>query len=106
MGGTVRNGNGVVSYNSDNATGRITAELDSGDKVTGDVLIGADGIWSAVRAKMHGHPATGEGSGASYSGYTVFAGELNYDSPDNGDVGYKVYIGPSQYFVITDIGKG
>merc|ERR1711939_619792 len=46
------------------------------------------------------------GSGVAYSGYTVFAGELAYDSPDNGEVGYKVYIGPNQYFVITDIGKG
>jgi zeaxanthin epoxidase len=72
----------------------------------GDVLIGADGIWSNVRSKMRGEPARGEGSGATYSGYTVFAGELNYDSPDNGEVGYKVYIGPGQYFVITDIGKG
>merc|ERR1712238_497328 len=25
---------------------------------------------------------------------------------DNGQVGYKVYIGPKQYFVITDIGNG
>merc|ERR1712216_648445 len=33
-------------------------------------------------------------------------GELAYNSPDNGEVGYKVYIGPNQYFVITDIGKG
>lgn len=104
--GTVRNGDGVVSYTTDSVTGRVTAELDSGGRVTGDVLIGADGIWSAVRAKMHGQPAKGDDSGASYSGYTVFAGELKYDSPDNGDVGYKVYIGPSQYFVITDIGKG
>jgi zeaxanthin epoxidase len=31
---------------------------------------------------------------------------LAYPSPDNGKVGYKVYIGPQQYFVITDIGKG
>ncbi|MEL6312063.1 MAG: FAD-dependent monooxygenase, partial [Pseudomonadota bacterium] len=44
--------------------------------------------------------------GASYSGYTVFAGELQYSSPDNGEVGYKVFIGPAAYFVITDIGKG
>jgi len=36
----------------------------------------------------------------------VFAGELAYDSFDNGKVGYKVYIGPGQYFVITDIGNG
>lgn len=55
---------------------------------------------------MRGEPVRGDGSGATYSGYTVFAGELNYDSPDNGQVGYKVYIGPNQYFVITDIGKG
>jgi hypothetical protein len=55
---------------------------------------------------MNDEPAKGDGSGASYSGYTVFAGELNYDSFDNGQVGYKVYIGPGQYFVITDIGKG
>lgn len=104
--GTVRNGDGVVTYTTDSKTGRVTAELDSGATVTGDVLIGADGIWSAVRSKMHGTPSKGDNSGAAYSGYTVFAGELDYASPDNGDVGYKVYIGPQQYFVITDIGNG
>jgi len=31
---------------------------------------------------------------------------LDYASFDNGEVGYKVYIGPQQYFVITDIGNG
>merc|ERR1711935_675869 len=103
---TVQNGDGVKSYTTDSKTGRVTAELDSGEKVTGDVLIGADGIWSAVRSKMHGTSLRGDDSGASYSGYTVFAGELDYASPDNGSVGYKVYIGPQQYFVITDIGNG
>lgn len=104
--GCVQNGDGVKSYTTDSKTGVVTVELDSGRKVTGDVLIGADGIWSAVRATMHNEPARGDGSGASYSGYTVFAGELNYDSPDHGQVGYKVYIGPGQYFVVTDIGNG
>lgn len=80
--------------------------MESGKTVEGDVLIGADGIWSSVRASMRDEPARGEKSGATYSGYTVFAGELNYDSFDNGEVGYKVYIGPGQYFVITDIGNG
>lgn len=47
-------------------------------QVRGDVLVGADGIWSAVRAAMRNEPAKGEGSGVSYSGYTVFAGELTY----------------------------
>ena len=105
--GVLRNGNGVVSYaKHESNEKRIIVELDNGEKVEGDVLIGADGIWSAVRATMNDAPAKGDGSGASYSGYTVFAGELNYDSFDNGEVGYKVYIGPGQYFVITDIGKG
>ncbi|KAL3944650.1 MAG: hypothetical protein SGBAC_001257 [Bacillariaceae sp.] len=104
--GIVQNGDGVKSYTTDSKTGAVTVELDSGKTVNGDVLIGADGIWSAVRATMRAEPARGEGSGASYSGYTVFAGELDYPSPDNGQVGYKVYIGPGQYFVITDIGNG
>merc|ERR1719221_863283 len=54
---------------------------------------------------MRDQPTKGEGSGASYSSYTVFAGELNYKAPDYGEVGYKVFIGPGQYFVITDIGN-
>lgn len=104
--GCVQNGDGVKSYTTDSKTGAVSVEMESGNIVNGDVLIGADGIWSVVRATMRDEPARGDGSGASYSGYTVFAGELNYDSPDNGEVGYKVYIGPGQYFVITDIGNG
>lgn len=103
--GVVKNGDGISSY-EEHADGTVTAVLESGEKIEGDVLIGADGIWSAVRATMRNEPKKGDGSGVSYSGYTVFAGELKYDSFDNGEVGYKVYIGPGQYFVITDIGKG
>jgi len=102
---TVQNGDGVASY-THLPNGKVEVQLQSGKTVTGDVLIGADGIWSAVRATMRGTEAKGEASGATYSGYTVFAGELKYDSPDHGEVGYKVYIGPGQYFVITDIGNG
>lgn len=101
----VQNGDGVKSYEA-NPDGGVKVVLESGKTIDGDVLIGADGIWSAVRAKMRDEPIRGDGSGVSYSGYTVFAGELAYDSFDNGKVGYKVYIGPGQYFVITDIGNG
>lgn len=87
--GVIQNGDAVMSYTQD-SNDQVTVELESGRKITGDVLIGADGIWSAVRAQMHDQPVRGDGSGATYSGYTVFAGELNYDSPDNGQVGYKV----------------
>ena len=99
------NGVGIASYDASGASGVVT-KLEDDTEIPGDVLVGADGIWSNVRAAMRDEPARGEGSGVAYSGYTVFAGELNYASPDNGEVGYKVYIGPNQYFVITDIGKG
>jgi len=102
--GEVLNGNGCIGYTQEE--GVVKIQMEDGTIVEGDVLLGADGIWSNVAATMRGTPAKGEGSGASYSGYTVFAGELAYDSYDNGSVGYKVYIGPQQYFVITDIGKG
>jgi len=104
--GVVRNGDGVLGYETNPDGYGVRVTMESGDVVEGDVLIGADGIWSVVRAAMRKEPARGDGSGCSYSGYTVFAGELAYDSFDNGQVGYKVYIGPKQYFVITDIGNG
>jgi len=100
----IRTASGVESYRT-NDDGSITAIIDGGEEVHGDVLIGADGIWSNVRASMTGTPSRGDESGVSYSGYTVFAGELNYDRGDP-ECGYKVYIGPQQYFVITDIGRG
>ena len=104
--GMVQNGDGVVAYETNPNGYGVKAMLESGKTVEGDVLIGCDGIWSSVRATMRDEPVRGDESGATYSGYTVFAGELKYDSFDNGQVGYKVYIGPNQYFVITDIGKG
>jgi len=91
--GTISNGDGLERYEK-LKNGGVKAILNSGKEIYGDVLIGADGIWSSVRATMRDEPRKGEGSGASYSGYTLFAGELNYDSFDHGEVGYKVYIGP------------
>lgn len=102
----LKQGNGLVSYEQ-MENGSVDIELDNGEHIQADVLIGADGIWSKVRQKLRNQKsAKGEGSGAVYSGYTVFAGELEYKAPDHSVVGYKVYIGPGQYFVITDIGKG
>lgn len=97
-------GAAIASY--ENTAHGVTATLQDGRKIDGDILVGADGIWSNTRAQMHGNqPAKGDGSGVTYSGYTVFAGELYYDGGDP-ECGYKVYIGPQQYFVITDIGRG
>jgi zeaxanthin epoxidase len=104
--GVLQNGDGVTSYAIDPNGHGVYAVLQSGEVVAGDVLIGSDGIWSQVRATMRDEPVRGDESGVTYSGYTLFAGELTYNSKDNGEVGYKVYIGPNQYFVITDIGDG
>jgi hypothetical protein len=98
--GTVRTGDKVVEYekvkSKDERSRLVKVRTKSGKEMYADVLIGADGIWSEVRATMRGSAARGEESGATYSGYTVYAGELHYDSPDHGEVGYKVYIGPNQ----------
>jgi zeaxanthin epoxidase len=102
--GKVSNGNPLKTYKAHE--NGVTAHLEDGSEMEADVIIGADGIWSDVRATMRDAPTRGDGSGVSYSGYVVYAGELKYDSADNGEVGYKVYIGPQQYFVITDIGGG
>jgi zeaxanthin epoxidase len=68
--GTVKNAAGVKSY-SQVDDGPVNIVLEDGTTVEADVLIGADGIWSAVRSILHNNPVKGEGSGAKYSGYTV-----------------------------------
>ena len=96
----------VVSYDEIKSGYGLNVFTESGLSIFGDVLIGADGIWSSVRGAMRDEPIRGDGSGISYSGYKVFSGELNYQSFDKGQVGYKLYIGPgAQYFVITDVGN-
>ncbi|CAM9747975.1 unnamed protein product [Discosporangium mesarthrocarpum] len=150
--GVVFNSQTVVGY--ENTPQGVTVKLEDGGVVHGDVLVGADGIWSQVRAQMWNENPKGDGAGASYSGYTVFAGETIYEPGDYWDVGYKVsvegegaccmaligtlstkidwpvaliggqtcgmqrevvtlryefknvYIGPGQYFVTSDVGRG
>jgi len=77
-----------------------------------DVVVGADGIWSSIRAQMWGEPSAKPGS-ATYSGYTLYAAE-SVMHPDSEffkaegyhETGYKVYIGPGKYFVTSDVGSG
>ena len=109
------NGANVVSYANTDAG--VTVTLADGTSDEADVLVGSDGIWSAVRAQMYKEgPIKAKSAdgltqqGCPYSGYTVFAGEFVPESEEDfGDYfecGYKVYIGPKKYFVTSDVGDG
>mmetsp|Transcript_28421 Transcript_28421/g.45647 ORF Transcript_28421/g.45647 Transcript_28421/m.45647 type:complete len:642 (+) Transcript_28421:80-2005(+) len=105
------NGVSVVGYT--NHDKGVTVALSDGTTAEVDILVGADGIWSAVRAQMYEEGAIKAPSadglvrqGCPYSGYTVFAGETVLKLNDYYECGYKVYIGPQRYFVTSDVGDG
>lgn len=107
----IQNGNGVIGY--ENLDDGVSVTLADGTTATADVLVGSDGIWSAVRNQMYdegGIKSTSANKktrqGCTYSGYTVFAGETVLKTDDYYDTGYKVYIGPKRYFVTSDVGNG
>ncbi len=49
---TLRTASEVVDYDQDG--GSVTAQLATGERVTGAALIGADGLWSNIRRKLAG----------------------------------------------------
>lgn len=78
----IQNGNPVASYEDHGKGKGVTITLEDGRKESADVLVGSDGIWSAIRNQMYdegGVKATSKNKmmrqGCNYSGYTVFAGE-------------------------------
>ncbi|EFJ45294.1 hypothetical protein VOLCADRAFT_75879 [Volvox carteri f. nagariensis] len=78
----------------------VVVHLEDGRQVTGDLLIGADGIWSRIRKQLIGETK------ANYSGYTCYTGISDFTPADIDIVGYRVFLGNGQYFVSSDVGNG
>nr|UEC49040.1 zea-xanthin epoxidase [Gymnema sylvestre] len=79
---------------------KVTVTLENGQRYEGDLLVGADGIWSKVRRNLFGHTEP------IYSGYTCYTGIANFVPVDIETVGYRVFLGHKQYFVSSDVGGG
>jgi len=114
--GTVINNAAINKYtqNSDGTVDIIVGDKEGNEKEHKgfDVVVGADGIWSTIRAQMWNEPSSRPGT-CTYSGYTLFAAETIMDPESQFfakegyfDAGYKVYIGPGKYFVTSDVGSG
>jgi zeaxanthin epoxidase len=102
--GVLANDCHVVDYEESTCqkTGKkvVTAILEDGRRFEGDILIGADGIWSKVRRKLIGE------SQPNYSQYTCYTGISDFTPPDIDTVGYRVFLGNGRYFVSSDVGGG
>ncbi|KAK7386444.1 hypothetical protein VNO78_26673 [Psophocarpus tetragonolobus] len=94
----IMNASNVVNFVDDG--NKVTVELENGQKYEGDLLVGADGIWSKVRKQLFGPKE------AVYSGYTCYTGIADFVPADIETVGYRVFLGHKQYFVSSDVGAG
>ncbi|XP_041004040.1 zeaxanthin epoxidase, chloroplastic [Juglans microcarpa x Juglans regia] len=92
------NDSNVVKF-EDNGD-KVTVVLENGQCHEGDLLVGADGIWSKVRKNLFGSTE------AIYSGYTCYTGIADFVPADIESVGYRVFLGHKQYFVSSDVGAG
>ncbi|KAF6144007.1 hypothetical protein GIB67_017615 [Kingdonia uniflora] len=76
---SIMNESNVVNF-EDNGN-KVTAILENGQRYEGDLLVGADGIWSKVRKNLFGP------KDASYAGYTCYTGIADFVPPDIESVG-------------------
>ena len=87
----------VISYKNLDQGG-VEVHLGNGEKVYGDVLVGADGIWSRVKHHMNNLDPSEAGpkfatKHARYSGYTCITGTCKHTPTDIKEVAYKVFLG-------------
>lgn len=94
----IMNDSNVVDFEDDGD--KVNVILENGQRYQGDLLVGADGIWSKVRKNLFGLDE------ATYSGYTCYTGIADFVPADLESVGYRVFLGHKQYFVSSDVGAG
>ncbi|XP_015890147.2 zeaxanthin epoxidase, chloroplastic [Ziziphus jujuba] len=94
----IMNDSNVVSF--EDRGDKVIVKLENGQSYEGDILVGADGIWSKVRKNLFGPKE------ATYSGYTCYTGIADFVPADIDTVGYRVFLGHKQYFVSSDVGAG
>nr|AMJ39489.1 zeaxanthin epoxidase 1 isoform [Bixa orellana] len=94
----ILNESNVVDF--EDSGDRVTVILENGKRYEGDILVGADGIWSKVRKSLFGPKE------AVYSDYTCYTGIADFIPADIESVGYRVFLGHKQYFVSSDVGAG
>ncbi|KAM2155720.1 hypothetical protein ACFX1R_041496 [Malus domestica] len=94
----LRNKSKVVDFIQD--PNKVTVILEDGQRYDGDVLVGADGIWSKVRSKLFGIRE------ARYSNYTCYSGLTKVVPSYVNSVGYRIFLGANQYFGAVEVGHG
>jgi zeaxanthin epoxidase len=94
----IQNGNSVISYENLGKGKGVRFALADGSVESADLLVGSDGIWSAIRAQMYGEGEVKQSTsnkktrqGCPYSGYTVFAGAcIAMESSANASAGIEL----------------
>ncbi|PXX55554.1 2-polyprenyl-6-methoxyphenol hydroxylase-like FAD-dependent oxidoreductase [Nocardia tenerifensis] len=97
-GDVVRTGARVVGFTQDEAG--VTVRLADGGSITGDLLIGADGIHSAVRAQLLGDTPP------RYNGYIAWRGKARMHHELIPPGTFHALFGPGTRFTYYDVAPG
>ena len=96
--GALRLGTAVTRYGQDGAG--VTAVLETGETLSGDVLIGADGIHSAIRACMLGPDKP------AFTGNVAWRAVVPEPNPGKGRTEAELYMAPGRHLVTYPLRGG
>jgi 2-polyprenyl-6-methoxyphenol hydroxylase-like FAD-dependent oxidoreductase len=90
----------AVATGFDSADDGVSVRFSDGREARGDLLIGADGIGSVIRAQLHG------AAKPRYGGYFCWLATIPFDNPRMTNGLSAQYWGRGQRFGLHDIGQG